>query len=256
MSEQNSSEPVLRASGIDKRFGGLLAVDNVDFDMHAREIHAVIGPNGAGKSTFLSAIAGDLPPTAGRVFFAGQDVTHLPVDRRTRLGIGRTYQRSAVIAGFSVLDMVRLATLHRARSPLRMLSPLGANATATKAAREALSRVGLEDRAELPTDFLSHGEKRRLEIAAVLALDPRILLLDEPLAGLGPDESSDVVALIEGLKSHCAIMLIEHDIDAVFSVADRITVLDNGRAIASGTPEAVRNMPAVQHAYLGFGEDE
>jgi branched-chain amino acid transport system ATP-binding protein len=256
MSEQNASEPVLRASGIGKRFGGLLAVDNVNLDMHAREIHAVIGPNGAGKSTFLSTIAGDLPPTTGRVFFAGQDVTHLPVDKRTRLGIGRTYQRSAVIAGFSALNMVRLAMLHRVSSPLGMLSSLAANDAATKGAREALARVGLEDRAEILTDFLSHGEKRRLEIAAVLALDPKILLLDEPLAGLGPDESSDVVALVSNLKSHCAIMLIEHDIDAVFSVADRITVLDNSRAIANGTPEEVRNTPAVQHAYLGFGEDE
>ena len=250
------SEPVLRASGIGKRFGGLLAVDNVHLDMHAQEIHAVIGPNGAGKSTFLSTIAGDLSPTTGQVFFAGQNVTNLAVDTRTRLGIGRTYQRSAVIAGFTALDMVRLAALHRAGSALGMLAPLAANNAVTAAAREALSRVGLEDRANVLTDFLSHGEKRRLEIAAVLALDPKILLLDEPLAGLGPDESSDVVALIQNLKSHCAIMLIEHDIDAVFSVADRITVLDNGKAIANGTPEAVRNTPAVQHAYLGFGEDE
>ena len=245
----------MRAAGIGKRFGGLLAVDNVDLDMHAQEIHAVIGPNGAGKSTFLSTIAGDIPPTAGQVFFAGHDVTHMRVEARTRLGIGRTYQRSAVIAGFTALDMVRLAMLHRTCSPLGMLSPLASNAAATQGAHEALSRVGLEDRAGIQTDFLSHGEKRRLEIAAVLALDPRILLLDEPLAGLGPDESSDVVALIRNLKAHCAIMLIEHDIDAVFSVADRITVLDNGKVIASGTPEAVRNTPAVQHAYLGFGED-
>lgn len=256
MSEQISPEPVLRASGIGKRFGGLLAVDNVNLDMHANEIHAVIGPNGAGKSTFLSTIAGDLSPTTGQVFFAGRDVTHLAVDKRTRLGIGRTYQRSAVIAGFSALNMVRLAMLHRAGSPFGMLLPLAADDAVTIGAREALSRVGLEDRAEVLTDFMSHGEKRRLEIAAVLALDPKILLLDEPLAGLGPDESNDVIALIRSLKSHCAIMLIEHDIDAVFSVADRITVLDNGKAIANGTPEAVRNAPAVQHAYLGFGEDE
>ena len=250
------SEPVLRAMGIGKRFGGLLAVDNVNLDMYPNEIHAVIGPNGAGKSTFLSTIAGDLPPTTGQVFFAGQDVTHLAVDKRTRLGIGRTYQRSAVIAGFSALDMVRLAMLHRVNSPLSMVATLSGNAAATEGAREALGRVGLSGRADIVTDYLSHGEKRRLEIAAVLALDPKILLLDEPLAGLGPDESNDVVALIAGLKSHCAIMLIEHDIDAVFSVADRITVLDNGKAIANGTPEAVRNTPAVQHAYLGFGEDE
>ena len=255
MSEQAVSEPVLRAAGIGKRFGGLLAVDNVNLDMHAREIHAVIGPNGAGKSTFLSTVAGDLSPTTGQVFLAAQDVTHLSVDKRTRLGIGRTYQRSAVIAGFTALDMVRLATLHRPGSAFGMLKSLSSNEAATEAAYAALARGGLSPRAEVQTDFMSHGEKRRLEIAAVLALDPKILLLDEPLAGLGPDESNDVVALIEGLKDHCAIMLIEHDIDAVFSIADRITVLDNGKAIASGTPDAVRNTPAVQHAYLGFGED-
>lgn len=248
-------EPILRASGIGKRFGGLLAVDNVDLDLHPGEIHAVIGPNGAGKTTLLTMIAGDLPPTAGRVFVAGQDVTHTSVEGRTRLGVGRTYQRSAVISGFSALDMVRLATLHGTSTTLGLLAPLSSKAKATELATAALARVGLSERAAVVTDVLSHGEKRRLEIAAVLALSPKILLLDEPLAGLGPDESRDVVALIQDLKEHCAIMLIEHDIDAVFAVSDRMTVLDNGRTIASGTPAAVRDDPAVQQAYLGLGDD-
>ncbi len=248
-------DAILRAAGLSKRFIGLIAVDGVDLDLNPAEIHAVIGPNGAGKSTFLAMLAGDLPPTAGRVYLAGQDVTHTSVEARTRLGVGRTYQHSAVLTGFSALDMVRLATLHGTSSTLGLLSPLARHARATELARTALARVNLSERSGTATDVLSHGEKRRLEIAAVLALAPRILLLDEPLAGLGPDESRDMVALIAGLRSHCAVMLIEHDIDVVFSLADRITVLDNGRAIASGAPAAVRNDPLVQRAYLGVGED-
>jgi branched-chain amino acid transport system ATP-binding protein len=248
-------EPILRAAGIGKRFGGLLAVDNVDLDLHPGEIHAVIGPNGAGKTTLLTMLAGDLSPSTGRVFLTGNDVTHTSVEARTRLGVGRTYQRSAVISGFSALDMVRLAALHGTTSTLGLLSPLSSNAKASERATAALARVGLTERADVVTDVLSHGEKRRLEIAAVLALDPKILLLDEPLAGLGPDESRDVVALIRDLKASCAIMLIEHDIDAVFSVADRMTVLDNGRPIATGHPAAVRDNPIVQQAYLGLGDD-
>jgi ABC-type branched-subunit amino acid transport system ATPase component len=246
-------EPALRAAGISRRFGGLLAVDGVDLVLMPADVHAVIGPNGAGKSTLLATLAGDLSPTTGQVFLNGRDVTHLSVEAHTRLGIGRTYQRSAVIPHVSALDMVRLAALHRAR-PLQLLARATANADATAAAHAALARVGLAGRADAATDNLSHGEKRRLEIASVLALAPQILLLDEPLAGLGPEESRDVATLIADLKSTCAIMLIEHDIDVVFAIAGRITVLDNGRVIASGTPEAVRANPAVQRAYLGAGE--
>jgi branched-chain amino acid transport system ATP-binding protein len=248
-------DAVLRAAGIGKRFGGLVAVDNVDLDLHSGEIHAVIGPNGAGKTTLLTMLAGDLAPSSGRVFLGEADVTRTSVEARTRLGVGRTYQRSAVISGFSALDMVRLATLHGTSSTLGLLAPLASKQQSSQLATTALARVGLTDRAGVVTDVLSHGEKRRLEIAAVLALSPKILLLDEPLAGLGPDESRDVVALIKDLKASCAIMLIEHDIDAVFAVADRMTVLDNGRTIATGTPAAVRDDPIVQQAYLGLGDD-
>jgi branched-chain amino acid transport system ATP-binding protein len=248
-------DAVLRAAGIGKRFGGLVAVDNVDLDLHTGEIHAVIGPNGAGKTTLLTMLAGDLAPSSGRVFLGEADVTRTSVEARTRLGVGRTYQRSAVISGFSALDMVRLATLHGTSSMLGLLMPLASKQQSSQLATTALARVGLTDRAGIVADVLSHGEKRRLEIAAVLALSPKILLLDEPLAGLGPDESRDVVALIKDLKAGCAIMLIEHDIDAVFAVADRMTVLDNGRTIATGTPAAVRDDPTVQRAYLGLGDD-
>ena len=244
-------EPALHASGLGKRFGGLVAVDGVELELFRGEINAVIGPNGAGKSTLLAMLAGDLVPSAGRVALGVRDITQMSVEARTRLGIGRTYQRSAVIPGFAAIDMVRLAALTRASSALGWLSPLGANPAATAAAHAALARVGLDERALTPTDVLSHGEKRRLEIAAVLALEPHILLFDEPLAGLGIDESRQVVALIESLKASCAILLVEHDIDAVFAVADRITVLNNGRILETGAPDAVRRSPAVQQAYLG-----
>ncbi len=248
-------EQVLQAKGIVKRFGGLIAVDHVNFDLRPREIHAVIGPNGAGKTTFLATLAGDHSPTEGRVFVNGADITALPVRSRTKLGVGRTYQRSAVIAGFTALDMVRLAALPHSGGWSRFLSTLNANSRATKIAHDMLTRVGLSDREAVVTDALSHGEKRRLEIAAVLALEPNILLLDEPLAGLGPDESHAVVDLVRELKSHCSIVLIEHDIDVVFAIADRITVLDNGRVIASGLPKDVRDNADVQQAYLGLGDD-
>jgi branched-chain amino acid transport system ATP-binding protein len=243
-------EPALRAANLGKIFGGLIAVDRVNLDLFPSEVHAVIGPNGAGKTTLLAMLAGDLAPSGGRVFLYQDDVTHQSVEARTRLGIGRTFQRSAVIPRFRALDMVRLAALNQAG--LQLLSSMAANKAATLRAQAALGRVGLSERAEVVADVLSHGEKRRLEIAAVLALEPKILLLDEPLAGLGADESRDVVALIEALKQDCAIMLIEHDIDVVFALADRITVLDNGRVIACGAPAEIRASAAVQQAYLGL----
>lgn len=245
------AQPLLRAARIGKRFGGLVAVDAVDFDLRPGEIHAVIGPNGAGKSTFLATLAGELTPTDGRVLLGTRDITGESVEARTRLGIGRTYQRSAVIPGVAAVDMVRLAALHRARSWRQLLKPVAQLGEAVALADGALVRVGLAERAAVLTNVLSHGERRRLEIAAVLALEPSILLLDEPLAGLGPDEAREIASLIKTLRERCAVMLIEHDIDVVFAVADRITVLDNGRAIAHGTPAEVRSSPAVQEAYLG-----
>ncbi len=248
------AEPILRSIGVAKHFGGLQAVAGVSLDVLDHEIHAVIGPNGAGKSTFLAVLAGDLAPSAGTVMLGGRDITRLRLEARTRLGIGRTYQRSAVIPGFTAREMVRLAALH-AVPRRKLLAPMRRIAPAVDAAEAALARVGLGDRGAVVTDALSHGERRRLEIAAVLALGPRILLLDEPLAGLGADEARAIVALIEALRRQCAIVLIEHDIDVVFALADRITVLDGGRVLETGDPATVRASAAVQDAYLGAGED-
>ncbi|MBV8744666.1 MAG: ABC transporter ATP-binding protein [Xanthobacteraceae bacterium] len=241
---------ILQASELSKSFGGLVAVDRVNLELNHTEVHAVIGPNGAGKTTLLSMLAGELSPSAGRIRLEQQDITHSGSAERARLGIGRTFQRSAVIPGFSALDMVRLAAL--TRGGMQLLQPLASNKAATSLSRRALARVDLTERADSTTDVLSHGEKRRLEIAAVLALEPKILLLDEPLAGLGPDESRQVVALIEDLRRDRAILLIEHDVDVVFALADRITVLDNGRVIACGTPEEIRASTAARDAYLGL----
>jgi branched-chain amino acid transport system ATP-binding protein len=248
------AEPALRAEGVSKRFGGITAVDNVELDLHASEIHAVIGPNGAGKSTLLAVLAGELSPSAGRVFLADHDITGASVERRTRRGIGRTYQRSAVIPDFCALDMVRLAALRHVSSLWQLRKPFARLPNVTARARDALARVGLSEREAIIAAALTHGERRRLEIAAVLALEPRILLLDEPLAGLGRDESAGIVRLVSDLRRTCAVMLIEHDIDVVFAVADRITVLHQGRVIASGAPAAVRASEAVQEAYLGREE--
>ena len=247
-------ESLLRAQQVGKRFGGLIAVDSVDLELYAGEIHAVIGPNGAGKSTLLAILAGDLSPTSGHVFLGDVNISSFSVEARTRLGIGRTYQRSAVVPGFTALGMAQLAASRRVTPRWNLLQPMHRLAEVTAGAGEAIARVSLSGRAAVATDVLSHGERRRLEIAAVLALKPRILLLDEPLAGLGPEEARETTALITELKRDCAVLLIEHDIDVVFSVADCITVLDNGRVIASGSPERVRANAAVQRAYLGHEE--
>jgi len=247
-------EPLLRTQRVGKKFGGLTAVDEVNLELYAGQIHAVIGPNGAGKSTLLAILAGDLRPTDGHVFLGDTNIAALSVEARTRDGIGRTYQRSAVVPGFTALAMVQLAASRRVRPRWHLLKPMDWLDEVTGVARDAIARVGLTERASVATDVLSHGERRRLEIAAVLALGPRILLLDEPLAGLGPEEAREITALITDLRRDCAIMLIEHDIDVVFSVADWITVLDNGRVIASAPPELVRSSAIVQQAYLGQAE--
>jgi branched-chain amino acid transport system ATP-binding protein len=247
-------EPLLRAQRVAKNFGGVVAVDAVDLELYSGEIHAVIGPNGAGKSTLLAILAGDLDPTDGHVFLRDENITSYSVDARTRLGIGRTFQRSAVVPGFTALAMVQLATSARVRRRWDLVKPMDWMTDVTRSARDAITRVGLSERADTTTDVLSHGERRRLEIAAVLSLVPHIVLLDEPLAGLGPEEAREITALITQLKRDCAVMLIEHDIDVVFSVADRITVLDNGRVIASGSPDWVRSSIAVRQAYLGREE--
>jgi branched-chain amino acid transport system permease protein len=241
----------LRAENLHRRFGGVAAVSDVALDLRAGEIHAVIGPNGAGKSTLVNLLSGELALDAGRIRLGGADATRLPPERRARLGLGRSYQKTTIFPRFTARENVRLAAQAHAASPLRMVGRADADGAVMRATEDALRRVGLLDRADEVATALSHGEQRQLEIAMVLATRPRVILLDEPLAGMGTAEARRMVALIATLKAGCAVMVIEHDMDAVFALADRLTVMAGGRVIASGAPEAVRADPVVQRAYLG-----
>ena len=246
------AEPaLLRAAGLVRRFGGLAAVDAVSIDLHVGEIHAVIGTNGAGKSTLVNMLSGELAPSAGSVSFAGHDVTGWAQPRRARAGLGRSYQRTTIFNEFSVLENCRLAAQARAPQPWTFWERASRDAASLVAAKEALDAAGLGALAARTAGTLSHGAKRQLEIAMCLATAPRALLLDEPLAGMGGEESGRMLALLTTLKPGHAILLVEHDMDAVFRVADRITVMVNGRVIASDVPEKIRVDPAVREAYLG-----
>ncbi len=245
------TEPLLSAEGLVKRFGGLLATDNVSIDVQPGEIHALIGPNGAGKTTLVSQLTGNLRPDAGTIRFAGRDVTRLPLHARVRLGLARSFQITAVLRDFTALDNVALAVQAHDGHSFRFLADVRTDRRLRDPARLGLEAVGLVARADTLASALSHGEQRQLEIAMALAGAPRLLLLDEPMAGMGAEESLRMVALLRGLKSRCGMLLIEHDMDAVFALADRITVLVYGRAIATGTPEEIRGNPEVRQAYLG-----
>jgi len=246
------AEPaLLRAEGLGRRFGGLAAVDSVSIELHVGEIHAVIGTNGAGKSTLVNMLSGELAPTAGSVGFAGHDVTRWAQPRRARAGLGRSYQRTTIFNEFSVLENCRLTAQARAPRPWTFWERAAGDARSLAAAREALEAAGLTALAARTAGTLSHGAKRQLEIAMCLATAPRALLLDEPLAGMGAEESGRMLALLTALKPGHAILLVEHDMDAVFRVADRITVMVNGRVIASDVPERIRTDPQVREAYLG-----
>ncbi|MEO5883165.1 MAG: ABC transporter ATP-binding protein [Caldimonas sp.] len=246
------AEPaLLRASELGRRFGGLAAVDQVSIDVRVGEIHAVIGTNGAGKSTLINMLSGELAPSAGSVSFAGHDVTRWAQPRRARAGLGRSYQRTTIFNEFSVLENCRLAAQARAPRPWTFWQRAGSDAASIAAAKEALEAAGLAGFATRTAGTLSHGAKRQLEIAMCLAMAPQALLLDEPLAGMGIEESDRMLALLDTLKPGHAILLVEHDMDAVFRVADRITVMVNGRVIASDLPERIRVDPAVREAYLG-----
>lgn len=245
------AEQVLRLERLRKRFGGLTVTDEVSLDLAPGEIHAVIGPNGAGKTTLIHLVSGVLRPDAGRVLVGGQDVTALSVPRRARLGLARSFQVSSVLQGFSALENVALAVQARRGSSFRFLRPAAGEAALNAEAMAALEQAGLGARAAVPAGALSHGERRQLELAIALAMAPRLLLLDEPLAGAGPEETERLVGLLSGLKGRYAILLVEHDMQAVFALADRISVLAQGRVIAHGTPEAIRADAAVRAAYLG-----
>ena len=245
------AEPLLRAVALGRRFGGLAAVDAVSIDLHVGEIHAVIGTNGAGKSTLVNMLSGELAPSAGSVMFAGHDVTRWPQPRRARAGLGRSYQRTTIFGEFSVLENCRLAAQAQAQRPWPFWERAARDRASLDAAALALDAAGLAGVTSRGAGTLSHGAKRQLEIAMCLATAPRALLLDEPLAGMGGEETGRMLALLTALKARHAILLVEHDMDAVFKIADRITVMVNGRVIASDGPEAIRNDPAVREAYLG-----
>jgi branched-chain amino acid transport system ATP-binding protein len=253
VAEPARAEPqaLLRARQLVRRFGGLAAVDAVSIELHVGEIHAVIGTNGAGKSTLVNMLSGELAASDGSVLFASHDVTRWPQPRRARAGLGRSYQRTTIFPEFSVLENCRLAAQARAPRPWVFWERAADDAASLAAAAAALDATGLTGSEARIAGTLSHGAKRQLEIAMCLATAPRILLLDEPLAGMGAEETGRMLALLTTLKATHAILLVEHDMDAVFRIADRITVMVNGQVIASDVPERIRVDPAVQTAYLG-----
>ena len=245
------AEALLKTKGLIKRFGGLVATDNLSIEVREGEIHALIGPNGAGKTTLVGQLTGNLRPDSGTIHFAGRDVTRLPIHARVQLGLARSFQITAVLREFSAIENVALAVQAHAGHSVRFLADVRFDKSLREPAWQSLELVGLDARAGVPAATLSHGEQRQLEIAMALAGKPRMLLLDEPMAGMGAEESQDMVQLLRHLKARCGMLLIEHDMDAVFALADRITVLVYGRAIASGTPDEIRASPEVRHAYLG-----
>ncbi len=245
------AETVLEVRGLAKSFGALRATDGIDLDVRDGETHAVIGPNGAGKTTFIKQLSGELHPDAGQVRFAGEDITALPAHRRSRKGLARSFQITSIYRDFSALDNVALAVQAHAGHSFRFWRPARDDGSLTEPAAQILQRVGLHQRKNILAANLSHGEQRQLEIAMVLATRPRLMLLDEPVAGMGSDESQRMIGLLAGLKGEKTVVLVEHDMDAVFSLADRISVLVYGRIIATGTPAEIRANAEVRAAYLG-----
>jgi branched-chain amino acid transport system ATP-binding protein len=245
------SEPALRIEALRKRFGGLLVTDNLTLDVQPGELHAVIGPNGAGKTTLINQISGLIKSDGGRIVIAGRDVTALPAHARAALGLARSFQITSVLPQFSVLENVALAVQARAGSSFRFFRRADRESTLNAQATQVLTELGLAERASMPAMHLSHGEKRVLELAIALAMQPKLLLLDEPMAGTGREETQRLIAVLRALKGRFPIVLVEHDMTAVFALADRISVLIYGRILASGAPDQVRTDPAVIAAYLG-----
>jgi branched-chain amino acid transport system ATP-binding protein len=245
------SEALLVADKLTKLFGGLAAVSGVSLDLHQSRIHAVIGPNGAGKSTLTNLLSGDLPPTSGSVTLAGRDITSWSPERVARAGLGRSYQKTNIFLPFTVWENVRIAAQSRKPHAARWLKLASGFAQTNERAERALELAGLTSRRNAIAGTISHGEQRQLEIAMTLATGPRVLLLDEPLAGMGTMEAERMVQLLLRLKPDHAMMLVEHDMDAVFALADQLTVMVNGQVIASGSPQEIRADANVQAAYLG-----
>jgi len=248
------AEPLLVIEGLIKRFGGLVATDNLSLDVLPGEVHAIIGPNGAGKTTLIAQLSGELKSDAGRVLFDGQDITDLPAHALSMIGLARSFQVTSIFRDFTALDNVALAVQAHAGSSFRFWSAARKDRVLRDPAREALARVGLGARADVIAGDLSHGEQRQLEIAMAIATGPRMLLLDEPMAGMGGEESARMVDILREFKGSHTILLIEHDMDAVFALADRISVLVYGRCIATGKPDEIRANEEVRQAYLGEEE--
>jgi branched-chain amino acid transport system ATP-binding protein len=244
----------LETEDLTRRFGGLVAVDRVNLAVRQGDVHCVIGPNGAGKTTFLNLLSGALKPSAGRIRFAGQDIAGLPTYRVAQLGMGRSFQRTNIFPEFSVYENCRLGAQARTTSSMRFFRPAERDERVRERAERALALAGLIPRREARASVLSHGEQRQLEIGVMLATEPSVLLLDEPMAGMSADETTRMVGLLRRLKEGHTLILIEHDMDAVFALADIITVMVNGAVLASGSPQDIRNSQAVQDAYLG-GDD-
>lgn len=244
-------DPVLRLDDVSKWFGGLRATDGVTLEILPSEIHALIGPNGAGKTTLIHQISGLLTPSSGRIYFAGRDVTEAEVHARAGLGLARTFQITSVVPGFTALENVSLAVQARLGSSYRFFGNARTEVLLVEPAKAALSEVGLSARAHVIAANLSHGERRALELAMALAMQPKLLLLDEPMAGIGPDETEGLIAALKKLKGRFPMLLVEHDMQAVFALADRISVLIYGRILMTGAPSQVRNDPQVIAAYLG-----
>jgi branched-chain amino acid transport system ATP-binding protein len=245
------AEPILEIRDLRKSFGALKATDGVSLTLMPGEIHALIGPNGAGKSTLIHQISGSLSPNGGTIRFLGRDMAGMDMAARARAGLGRSFQISSLAPDFSALRNVMLAVQARQGSSFRFFRPVKGDASLTGPAMEVLARVGLAERARVPAAELSHGERRLLEIAIALALGSKAFLFDEPMAGMGPEGSKTLTKFLDGLRHEAPILLVEHDMDAVFALADRISVLVYGRIIATGTVDEIRNDPEVRRAYLG-----
>lgn len=251
MTLDGSPDPILRLQGLEKAYGALKVTDGVTLDVTPGTCHAVIGPNGAGKTTLIHQISGALAPDAGLVEFAGHDVTHESMPQRARAGLVRTFQITSILPEFTALENVALAGQSRSGSSFRFFRDASRDRDLNGQAMAALAEVGMAERAQQTAGLLSHGEKRQLEIAIALALRPRVLLLDEPMAGAGPEETRLLVETLRRLKARTTLVLVEHDMHAVFALADRISVLVAGRIIATGAPDAIRVHPEVKAAYLG-----
>jgi branched-chain amino acid transport system ATP-binding protein len=242
---------MLELRGVRKRFGGVVATDGVSLKIAGGEVHALIGPNGAGKTTLIAQISGSLPVDEGEILFGGRDISRMPQHARVRAGLGRSYQITSIFRRFSVLDNLALAVQTRTGSNFSFWRPVSAETALFDEARAIAAEVGLAERADSLAGSLAHGEQRALEVGLTLATRPKLVLLDEPMAGMGPEESARMIQLIARIRAKVTVLLVEHDMDAVFRLADRITVLVNGRVIASGAPHAIRADAEVRRAYLG-----